>query len=407
MSASSRPRPLFGRWIVGSVSGTAEFDFGGSATAVAGSVDFVSTRQSPEFYVGLSGLRTTWFRSDKLLPEPVAFTELAFESDQGVYDESVPSGQFIRLFSQTETQTNLVRAPDGDAMVVIPTFGFQEEELSFALRAADGFPTLTNVSGEWNVVAFIVSAETQGQGPRRVQLATETDLATATFTSDGRASFVIPDSVRAESDYVNPPWRVEKVSFRGTGRLEINDGRLLMQLPDGDSETGLSAPFQLFAALSGEVLVGARTDTGDEPGLFVFVRQGKNLSKKALDGKADFVTLARIHAERTSDLRPQGLQAAALVGTRLHDGAGRVDISPSFGEETAHDVEGSATAASVNEPEKTSDYTLSPTGVYRETGGFRGVMTPSGAAIFGLSTPAGRAALTLILPGLDYFTTPK
>jgi hypothetical protein len=34
-------------------------------------------------------------------------------------------------------------------------------------------------------------------------------------------------------------------------------------------------------------------------------------------------------------------------------------------------------------------------------------MTRSGQAVFGVSTPAGRAAFTVMVPGLDYFTRPR
>ncbi|MCE9637297.1 MAG: hypothetical protein K8T90_16450 [Planctomycetes bacterium] len=402
MAGSGAPRPLDGRWVVASFEGETSQEFGAKSQASVGTLEFYAGN----FNISTSGRSSTWTRLAVAANGPVAMSDPVYDYDFGSFTES---GTSAILYPYGGGGTDeLVRAAGGDVLLRKPAQA-GVETLAFALREAPGIPTFVNVAGRYTLIVCSRLAESRGgAGMPDIRLVTEFATGTAVLREDGTVSISVPVDARAEAPFPTGSWRVQQNPFSTTGVMDMVEDQLSVRFA-GDSPDGQSPgpPVRLRPCLDGEVLLAASDASGDDPTLFIFVREGRGVRSSLLTGVTAFTQSTTELVDAATAVEAPRMTFSGSTGTATFKAPRGVKTVRDAGTIYGHDQAGAPTSSALAAETGTATFTLSSVGAYRSSDGFVGAVSQSGRFIVGVASVRDRQTIFTGIPGADLFGPPR
>jgi hypothetical protein len=246
-----------------------------------------------------------------------------------------------------------------------------------ALRQARTSPTFGSVTGRWHVFHLTAAGKTQNSGgPSSGEIEIFGETGEVTLRPDGTVGTDGFRVLEARTGFPSGTWEFSSGGSPPSGiTWGIGDGIVFVSPPEGDG-----TPFQLYAALDGDVLIGQPFTSGQTDGqteLFVFVRASAKQTLAAFAGLYSVAGQELLFEDRPNP-PGQGLTFQDYSLTSTVTGAGNTSIAGAMNI-SGHDGNGNPVSSTdVPVSGDTGRLTLEADGGFTLPHGIRGAVTPRG-----------------------------
>jgi len=386
-AAATGPRPLVGDFYVAELSHEVYDNFEG------------------KFGFGLHGLSASdKYTGVNLNQARIAWRDNGLEGSDAGLETSSQSMQFVVTIPDDATViledpqkpgegATFVRGTSDDVLV-------GKDEALVALRRAPASPTVSSIAGRWHLFHLEAGGGSQGSGGLpSAQISLSGETGEVTFRPDGTLGFADFRVLQAATGFPSGTWEYSAGAPPQSGvTWSVGDGIVFISPPEGESP-----PFQLYAALDGDVLLGqpftySQTESSRTE-LFIFVRA--SAGQRLADFAGVYSVAGKdITLEDRSNPPGQGMtfQNQFITSTVSATGATSID---GLADISGHDPAGTATfLPAVQISGDTGRLSLAADGIFTLPGGLRGAVTPNGAFAVQVRFAKGNFSMFFSTPAL-------